>query len=182
MCMIILLFKYVCNWYLGYIVWPNYEVVELQPWSGNSTDLDSVAIKIYSFFTPTSIPPCSITPPTPTPTLPFAFSPNSHQTNPSHSSPYCPPTPLGSSVHLDVYCVAILHLFYLGPWWIFRRPLSLPRLYLLLCIWHAISLHSQICSYYNCKIILIPVTDFGGSLSKGVIFLLFIRLHTEPSR
>ena len=33
----------VCNWSQGYVIWPNYEVVGFQPWSGISTPLVSVA-------------------------------------------------------------------------------------------------------------------------------------------
>ena len=29
-----------CNWSPGWILWPNYEVLELQPWSGTTTVLD----------------------------------------------------------------------------------------------------------------------------------------------
>ena len=40
---------FVCNWYLGCIVWPNYEVVGFLPWSGTSKKLDYVAIIMWPF-------------------------------------------------------------------------------------------------------------------------------------
>ena len=58
---------YVCNRYLGYVLWPNYEVAEFQPQSGITTSLDSAAY-------------CYV----PLPCLPCYYSPRlSHRTRSS---------------------------------------------------------------------------------------------------
>ena len=110
----------VCNWYPGCVIWPNYEVVGFQPWSGMNTFLYYVAY----YYVPITRLLCYSS------TQLICHTGSSAHLSVARIRPIISSLHTGSSTHLGVACLHLIisdfplicpHCY---PWPLMHGPLS----------------------------------------------------------